>query len=122
MRQETGKIFYGLNYKYHLRKLFLRILTLRCLSGESRVQRVAHQEFPTCFVCHRRVFGAIAGVLYTILKKFAFLEYFGTEFMALILFCCLLGGIHTFYDLWLTQWSRAPDLILIAILLQNLLI
>ncbi len=42
-------------------------------------------------------FGAIAGALYTILTKSAFLEYFGIEFMALILFCCLLGGIHTFY-------------------------
>ena len=42
-------------------------------------------------------FGAIAGALYTILTKSAFLEYFGIEFMALILFACLLGGIHTFY-------------------------
>jgi len=42
-------------------------------------------------------FGSIAGALYTILTKSAFLEYFGIEFMALILFCCLLGGVHTFY-------------------------
>ncbi len=42
-------------------------------------------------------FGAIAGALYTILTKSAFLEYFSIEFMVLILFACLLGGIHTFY-------------------------
>jgi branched-chain amino acid transport system permease protein len=42
-------------------------------------------------------FGAIAGALYTILTGSAFLEYFGIEFMTLILFSCLLGGMHTFY-------------------------
>jgi branched-chain amino acid transport system permease protein len=43
------------------------------------------------------LFGAIAGALYTILTRSAFLEYFGIEFMSLILFACLLGGMHTFY-------------------------
>jgi branched-chain amino acid transport system permease protein len=43
------------------------------------------------------LFGAVAGALYTVLMKSAFLDYFGIEFMSLILFSCLLGGMHTFY-------------------------
>lgn len=43
------------------------------------------------------LFGAIAGALYTILTRSAFLDYFGIEFMSLILFSCLLGGMRTFY-------------------------
>jgi branched-chain amino acid transport system permease protein len=42
-------------------------------------------------------FAAIAGALYVILTKAAFIEYIGMETGILALFACLLGGMHTFY-------------------------
>ena len=42
-------------------------------------------------------FAAVAGALYVILTKAAFIEYVGMEFGILPLFACLLGGMHTFY-------------------------
>jgi len=42
-------------------------------------------------------FGAMAGGLYVILMKAAFIEYIGLEIGLLPLFACLLGGMRTFY-------------------------
>jgi branched-chain amino acid transport system permease protein len=42
-------------------------------------------------------FAAVAGALYVILTKAAFIEFVGMEFGILPLFACLLGGMHTFY-------------------------
>ncbi len=42
-------------------------------------------------------FAAIAGALYVILTKAAFIEYIGMETGILALFACLLGGMYTFY-------------------------
>lgn len=40
---------------------------------------------------------SVAGALYAILTKAAFLEYLGLEAGVLPLFACLLGGMHTFF-------------------------
>jgi len=42
-------------------------------------------------------FAAVAGALYVILTKAAFIEYIGMETGILALFACLLGGMRTFY-------------------------
>lgn len=42
-------------------------------------------------------FGSLAGALYAILTKAAFIEYVGMEFGIIPLFACLMGGMHTFY-------------------------
>jgi branched-chain amino acid transport system permease protein len=42
-------------------------------------------------------FGAVAGALYVILTKAAFIEFVGMEIGIIPLFACLLGGMHTFY-------------------------